>query len=135
MAIKFTDVLELFEFVNFGSPFCHEGYICKTTGKTYFYSDFGDNEPLPDDIDNTEQYLAIPYKNDLGLGRDLVFEFIQSYLPSQYDKVRSIFRGKGAYQKFKGLLEQANLLDTWHEFEVTRTQHALRAWTLMQQVE
>ena len=36
MNIKFSDVLDLFELVNFGSPFDQEGYICKESGKTYF---------------------------------------------------------------------------------------------------
>ena len=76
MNIKFSDVLDLFELVNFGSPFDHEGYICKESGKTYFYSDFGDNEEeLPDDI-NDEKYL------DFGL--QLLKKIITSCFDTEY---------------------------------------------------
>ena len=108
MTIKFSDVLDLFEIVNFGSPYDHQGYICKSTGKTYFYSEFGDNEEeLPDDIDE-EKYLMIPHKSELNLGRDLVFSFTMEHMPSEYEKIRSIFRSKGAYARFKSLLLDKN---------------------------
>jgi hypothetical protein len=62
MNIKFSDILALFELVNFGSLFTHEGYIGKTSGKLYFYSEFGNNEEeLPDDLYD-DKYLAIPQK-------------------------------------------------------------------------
>lgn len=128
MNIKFDDVLELFELVNFGSPFEHEGYICKESGKTYFYSEFGDNEEvLPDDI-YSEKYLTIPYKNELNLGNNLAFDFTLEYLPSEYDKVRSIFNRKGAYARFKSLLESAGKIEEWYTFEAKHTEEALREW-------
>ncbi|WP_432454211.1 MULTISPECIES: UPF0158 family protein [unclassified Agarivorans] len=135
MAIKFSDILDLFELVNFGSPFEHQGYICKVSGKSYFYSEFGDNEEaLPDDIDD-EKYLAIPDKNDLALGTELVFDFVQQYLPSEYDRVRSIFRHKGAYSRFKALLEHAEKIEAWYQFEAEHTELALREWCTAQDIE
>ncbi len=135
MIIKFSDVLDLFELVNFGSPFEHEGYICKTSGKTYFYSEFGDNEEeLPDDI-NDEKYLAIPQKNELDLGRNLAFDFVREYLPSEYENVRSIFRRKGAYSGFKSLLENAEKIEEWYEFEAKHSEQALREWCAEQNIE
>ena len=129
MNIKFSDVLDLFEFVNFGSPFDHEGYICKESGKTYFYSEFGDNEEeLPGDISDEEKYLAIPHKNELNLGNNLAFDFTLAYLPAEYEKVRSIFNRKGAYARFKFLLESAGKIEEWYKFEAKRTEEALRAW-------
>ncbi len=128
MNIKFNDILDLFELVNFGSPFDHEGYICKESGKTYFYSEFGDNEEeLPDDI-HSEKYLVIPYKSDLNLGSNLAFEFVREYLPAEHDKVRSIFNRKGAYARFKLLLESAGKIEEWYKFEESHTEQALREW-------
>ncbi|WP_111980156.1 UPF0158 family protein [Algibacillus agarilyticus] len=128
MKIKFNDILDLFELVNFGSPFEQEGYICKESGKTYFYSEFGDNEEeLPDDI-NDDKYLAIPYKNELDLGNNLVFDFTLEHLPTEYEKVRSIFKSKGAYTRFKSLLESKNKLEEWFKFETMRNEEALREW-------
>jgi len=132
MNIKFSDVLDLFELVNFGSPFDHEGYICKESGKTYFYSEFGDNEEeLPDDINN-EKYLVIPHKNELNLGNKLAFDFTLEYLPTEYEKVRSIFNRKGAYARFKSLLESADQIEEWYKFEAKRTEEALREWCIEQ---
>lgn len=128
MNIKFGDVLDLFELVNFGSTFDHEGYICKVSGKTYFHSEFGDNEEeLPEDI-NDEEYLAIPHKNELNLGMNLALDFIQEYLPTELEKVRSIFYRKGAYARFKSLLEDTGKIEEWYKFEAKHTEQALREW-------
>lgn len=128
MTIKFSEVLDLFELVNFGSPFDHEGYICKESGNTYFYSALGDNEEeLPDDISDAK-YLAIPHKNELNLGNNLAFDFTLEYLPTEYEKVRSIFNRKGAYARFKALLKSVNKIEAWYEFEAKRTEKALREW-------
>ncbi len=135
MNIKFSDVLDLFELVNFGSEFDHEGYICKSSGKTYFYSELGDNEEeLPDDI-NDEKYLAIPHKNELNLGINLAFDFVQEYLPTEYDNVRSIFRRKGAYARFKSLLENTGKIEEWYKFEAKRTEQAVRDWCSEQDID
>lgn len=138
MRIKISDILDLFELVSSGSPFDSQGYICKTTGKTYFYTDFADfeeEEALPEDVYDEEKYLAIPHKNDLDLGRDLVFDFVEAYLPSEYENVRSMFQRKGAYARFKALLDNANQLEQWYQFEANRTEQALRAWCEAYDVE
>lgn len=135
MNIKFSDVLDLFELVNFGSQFDHEGYICKASGKTYFHSEFGDNEEeLPNDITD-EKYLVIPHKNELNLGINLAFDFIQEYLPAEFEKVRSIFHRKGAYAKFKSLLESTDKIEEWYKFEAKRTEQVLQEWCAEQDVE
>ncbi|MGR5339702.1 UPF0158 family protein [Vibrio astriarenae] len=135
MKIAFSEVLDLFEMVNFGSPFSHEGYICKASGKTYFYSEYGDNEEeLPEDI-YSDNYIAIPSKTDLGLDNRLAFEFTEESLPSKYDKVRSIFRGKGAYGRFKELLDDNGVLEDWFKFEQERTEKAVREWCSLQEFE
>jgi hypothetical protein len=67
---KFDALIEAFEFASFGQPGEHEAYLCVETGQVYWHSEYGDDEePLPDDIENAEKYIAIPHKNELGLGR------------------------------------------------------------------
>ena len=39
-----------------------------------------------------------------------------------------MFRGPGAYGRFKDLLGTMNLLETWYEFENQRTREALKEW-------
>lgn len=126
ISIKLSDVLDMFELFNFGSPFDHEGCICKTPGKTYFYSEFSDNEEeLPDDIDD-DKYLATPQNNELNLGRNLAYDFVQKYLPSEYEKGLLIFQRKSAYVRFKSLLEDAGKIEEWYKSEGKHTEQALR---------
>lgn len=40
--------------------------------------------------------ITIPHKNDLDLGHNLVSEFTASSLPDEYDRVRDVFRHRGA---------------------------------------
>lgn len=135
MSIKFCDVVKLFQLVNFGSQFDCKGYICKETGKTYLYSEFDDNEDaLPEDI-NDDKYLAIPYKNELNLGTYLVFNFVEKYLPTELEKVHSIFHREGAYAKYKLLLERSGKIEQWYKFEEKHTEQALREWCAEQDIE
>ncbi|MBN1931551.1 MAG: hypothetical protein JW786_08095 [Desulfobacterales bacterium] len=39
-----------------------------------------------------------------------------------------IFRSRGAYSRFKSLLDSAGLLDKWYEFEAEQTKSRLRQW-------
>jgi len=57
------------------------------TGEIFWHTEIGDNEEeLPEDIDD-EKYIAIPYKNDLNLGKQLALSFLQEYLPEPMEKV------------------------------------------------
>jgi hypothetical protein len=130
MRVSFKDLEFAFEFVSSGGLGENQAYIGKETGKTYWRSDYMDEsvEELPEDIDDGEKYLEIPHKNDLDLGRSLVFVFVAAALPDDYEKVRDIFRSKGAYARFKDLLGYRKAVDRWHEFEAKATRDALRAW-------
>nr|VFJ75502.1 MAG: hypothetical protein BECKFW1821C_GA0114237_107816 [Candidatus Kentron sp. FW] len=80
-----------------GEAMEQETYLCLDTGHIYWHSDYADNEeePLPDDIDDTEKYAAIPHKNDLDLGKQLVSRFIEEHMPEDYETVRMIFPVEG----------------------------------------
>jgi hypothetical protein len=56
-------------------------------------------------------------------------------LPKEFEKVRSIFYRKGAYAKFKSLLESTGKIEEWYKFEAKRTEQALREWCADQDVE
>ena len=105
--VKFEDLLDAFEFVSAGQPMEHEAYLCIETGVIFYHSEFGDNEePVPDDIDDAEKYLALPHKNDLDLGMRLALRFAEEYLVDVVDDVHQLFRHKGAYGRFKNLVER-----------------------------
>jgi hypothetical protein len=129
VSIKFSDVLLVFEFTSAGMPREHRAYICANTGKIYFSSDATDGEnELPDDLETSDAYISVPRKNDLDLGRDLVFSFVRQELPEKWDAVRAMFRKRGAYGRFKDLLHSQGVLEKWYEFEASATGEALRAW-------
>ena len=126
--MKYSDVENAYMFVSMSPPDEHYAYLNKETGETYYVSSMGDSDELPADLDENDKYVSIPHKNDLNLGRDLVFDFISANLPDEYNRVRLIFSKKGAYARLKELLESKGQLEGWYEFEKKATEEALRGW-------
>ncbi len=133
---KFSEIEDAFGFVSSGAPSEHAAYLSVATGKTYCHTEIGDNfEPLPDDIDEPGKYLAIPHKNDLGLGKPLALKFAARALPDDINEVAGIFQRRGAYGRFKGLLERRGKLDAWYEFESESQRKELRSWCAANDIE
>lgn len=129
MAVNFSELLDAFDFVNSGGAGENEAYLCKETGKIYCHSEWVDDvEELPDDVEDSERYIAIPDKRELDLGKPLVLAFARQHLPDDYDKVREIFSRAGAYARFKDLLEHRGAIDRWYDFEQKATEEALKTW-------
>ena len=129
VAIKYADLLDAFDFVSFGAPFESCAFICANTGAIYCRSDTLElDEEVPEDLETSDRYIAIPHKNDLNLGRDLVLSFVDQTLPDDYNTVAGFFRSKGAYSRFKQLLESRRVLETWYTFEANAVEAALRQW-------
>ncbi len=137
MAVKFEDVQGAFEFVSFGQMGIHQAYLDKETGKIYWHSEYEltDEEELPEDLDD-EKYVEIPHKNELDLGRELVFAFASEHLPKKdVERVVAIFRKRGAYSRYKDFLEERNLLEEWYEYEARTQEKALREWCQDNEIE
>ena len=128
MKIRFDDIENAFLFTSMGSMSENQAILCKKTGEIYYISEMGDSDALPDDVDESDKYIEIPHKNELNLGRNLVFQFVPEHIPEEIVNVENIFRKKGAYSRFKALLEQKGLLDQWHDYENSRQSETLRKW-------
>lgn len=131
MSIKFSDIEDAFFFVSSDSMYTNNAILCKESGKIFYQSDYLEEEAvdeIPEEILENEDCIEIPHKNELDLGRDLVFEFVEKHLSGDFDRVRNIFRRKGAYGRYKDLLEERGLLKKWYDFENYRQTAALRAW-------
>lgn len=127
--VKFSELVDAFHFVSGGPEYENEAFIDPTTGTVFWVSELIDEEDeVPDDLETSDRYIRVPHKNDLDLGRDLVFSFVEEELPDEYETVRGFFRRKGAYGRFKDLLEARGLLDKWYAFEASAIESALRAW-------
>jgi len=129
MTVHYREISDALEFVSSGQMCEHEAFLNRETGEIYWHSEIcGDFEALPEDIDEDEKYISIPHKNELDLGRKLVFKFTYQFLPDEAEKIEGIFRKRGAYSRFKDLLEWKGVLDKWYEFESQAQERALRQW-------
>jgi hypothetical protein len=123
-------------FVSADSMGEHEARICRESGKIFWLSELiEEEEPLPDDIDNDECYVSVPSQRDLDLGKHLVLKFMESELPEHQDEVGRIFSRKGAYARFKSLLEQFGKLDDWYSYERAAVRAALCEWACEEGIE
>ncbi len=125
--IKFSDIEDAFLFVSSDGYGMNTALLDKDTGQFYYRSEMGDMDEIEDEVDE-DACIAIPHKNELALGQDLVFEFVQNHLPDEYDEVRQIFRSRGAYGRFKDLLDSKGLLQDWYDFENQAEKRALKQW-------
>jgi len=129
MPVSFNDILEAFEFVSAGGMGEHQAFLCRQSGKVYWHSELSEDlEELPDDIDDSEKYVPIPGKSELDLGKPLVLDFTRQFLPDDFDEVRQIFNKRGAYARFKDLLDRRGTRDQWYDFEAKAEERALRIW-------
>ena len=126
--MKYEDMESLFEYVGSGRRFERSAYLNRRTGESYLTSELGDSDELPDDFDESDDYLRIPHRNDLDLGQKLVFEFTEQRLPFAIEQVCGFFQRAGAYSRFRDLLDRNDLLDDWHKFEANRARAAILEW-------
>jgi hypothetical protein len=136
VAVKFSELMDAFEFVSVAGPFDNRAYVDLITGKIYLVSDELElEEELPDDLEESDRYLAVPGKNELDLGSPLVERFVRERLPADAEEVSAFFRRKGAYSRLKILLADRGVLQQWYEFEQVETSTALRAWCQENEIE
>ena len=53
---------------------------------------------------------------------------LPSELPHCHDRIVGFFRRKGAYARFKDLLDSEGALELWYKYEAEATEKALRDW-------
>lgn len=129
MPVSFKDILLALEFVSSGGTGEHQAFLCKQSGTLYWHSEFtGDLDELPDDIADGDKYVQIPDKKELDLGKPLVLDFARQFLPDNVGDVQEIFSKRGAYARFKDLLQRRGALDRWYAFEANAEERALRTW-------
>lgn len=127
--IAFEDLDNAFEWVSAAPPFGNFAYISKTTGQIFFASDMSDgDEDLPDDLEDASLYWSVPHKNDLDLGRELVLSFVDEQMPAKFDEVQGYFGRRGAYARFRDLIEREGKLQDWYEYERVAEEAAMLAW-------
>lgn len=127
--IHYNDLRNAFEFVSSGSPSQHNAYICINTGAIFWTSNVHElEEAAPEDVTSSDRYIAVPHKNDFRLGQQLALTFTDQELPHEYNFVANLFRRRGAYRRFKELLQSQGVLEKWYAFEADASDAALLDW-------
>ena len=133
--MKFGDIEDALMFVSDGFYGDNSAMVCKSTGQIWWASESGDMDEIPEDAYESDDWVAVPHKNDLDMGRDLVFEFVAQHLPDDSDRVRNFFHSRGAYTRYKELLKTRELLQEWYDFENARVEEAIREWCRYNEIE
>jgi hypothetical protein len=129
IAVKFDDLSLALDFVGSASPSENNAYISLDTGQIYWTSELNPlDEDVPHDLETSDRYLVLPHKTELDLGKGLALRFAVGELPHCYDRIVGFFRRKGAYARFKDLLDSEGALERWYKYEAEATGKALRDW-------
>src|SRR4051794_22072506 len=97
VSVSAVELRNAFDFVSLGAPFEHSAYISLDSGEIYWDSNYAElgGESLPQDLDTSDLYLAVPHKNDLNLGHRLALAFVDQEMANDYATVRGFFRRGG----------------------------------------
>lgn len=135
--VKWSDIQDAFFFVSSASYGMNLAILNKNTGRIYYRSQMGylDEDEIDEEDFVPDTFIYIPHRNDVGLGRELVCEFVEKYLPDECERIYYFFRKRGAYGRYKDLLEEKDLLQKWFEFENKREEQVLREWCEENEIE
>ena len=126
VVFNIEDIMIAYDFVSTGVSGDARVVLDKKTGKLH-YESVAAGEEIEEDLD-WEDCVEVPDKYDLDLGNQLVFDFVRQHMPDEYDRVSGYFRSKGAFRRFKDLLESQDLLEVWYGYEDQRVEESLRRW-------
>ena len=127
MPVRFDDVLTAFEFVSGDGS--GEAVSYRRTGRVYWRSAAAGVDVIEDDLpegaEDDPNFIAIPRKQVLGLGKALALDFAREFLPKDYD----------AYRNFRALVTKRRVLEHWYDFESKATKRAVREWCELNEIE
>lgn len=130
--VNLAELLEAYEWVSAGMDLEATAYVSRATGRIFLATasgEFGDAEDeLPEGVDDDSLYVQVPSKHDLHLGKPLVFRFVRERAPEVQAKVEKAFARRGAYGRFKDLLQNVGQLEAWYQYEARAVEAALREW-------
>lgn len=131
--VQLDDLLAVFDWVSSSAPAVNDAFVSRVSGKLHWSSDDVElDDELPQDIDDGTLYVAVPHRFDLNLGKGLALAFAGEQLSDSFEMVADAFRKRGAYARFKEVLERRSLLQAWYDYEIHATEDALRGWAVKQ---
>lgn len=134
--VRLSELRDAFTWVSVDGPFENVAYVSRASGQIWLVTDYDDvGDEAPEDADDESLYLQVPSQKELDLGRSLVLRFAQEHLPERFDDIRGFFQRRGAYAKFKALLDGCGMLPVWSAYEANGVEQALREWAADNDVE
>jgi hypothetical protein len=132
VTVALDELIQALDWVSDLSSAENMAFVCRESGRVFMTSedDFGvELEPdLPSDLDDVEKYAIVPSRHDLRLGKRLAVRFVQASLPSRLEETHTMFAARGAYARFKDMLESEQALEAWYAFEAEAVERGLREW-------
>lgn len=139
VTVALDELIQALDWVSDLSNAENMAFVCRESGRVFMTSDedFGvELEPgLPSDLDDVEKYAIVPSRQDLRLGKRLAVRFVQASLPARLEETYTMFAARGAYARFKDMLESEQALDAWHAFETEAVERGLREWAASEAFE
>ena len=137
MRHSFENIQNAFEFVSSVPVEENHAILNLHTGEILQKSGMLDEEEFPEDVEESDDVVWIPHRDDLDLGKELVFDFVERYLPREKKAVKAMFRfgSANALSKFLAHMERLGKLKDWRAFEKKETRNALLDWCDENEIE
>jgi hypothetical protein len=137
MKHSFDEIFKAFEFVSLAPVDDNQAILNIATGEIVQKTGMLDEEEFPEEVETSDNYIWIPHKDDLDLGKGLIFDFVDLYMPEEKKAAKRLFRfGRaGAVSGFVKLLESLGKIGQWREFEKEETRNALLDWCDENEIE
>lgn len=126
--MSYDTIEDAFNYISEGQPGERKAMVHRSTGKVFLASvEAGFDQVLPE-FGSDSDYLLIPSRQDLDLGKGLILEFFNTHAQAEVPQVKAIFNRSGAFRNVKALMRSLHLLDLWHLYEEQRIEELLRKW-------
>lgn len=126
--MHYDTIEEAYHFVNGARYGERRALLHRPSGKAFYASTVADYGDLPAEVETSSDYVALPHKKDLALGKEVASDFIEENCPEQMARVMGIFARKDAYRHLKDLLTSIGLVETWYLYEDAREREELQTW-------
>jgi hypothetical protein len=108
----------------------NQAILNRRTGEIVCKTGMLDEEEFPEEVEASDAFVWIPHRDDLDLGKELVFDFIESSIPQERKNIKRMFRfwRKNSFSDFLAFLTSIGKIDAWRAFEKRETRFALLDW-------
>jgi hypothetical protein len=142
LPVKLQDVIDALQF----TEDCNSYFLDRRTGEIELiteevWSAAEDDEPLSSypewernlilkarEIQNTDHFIELPNKTDIN-SYEIMERFCHQYQNRQIsEKLSAVIKGKGAFRRFKNMIDDLEIHDEWHHFEHQQLEDLAVEW-------